>query len=257
MIDIIKAQEVFKDYLKQYNEKDDKIGLKVRHTYNVLNTSDYIAKKLELDEENINLAILIALLHDIGRFEQLKRFGSYDENNMDHAEYGVKILFEENMIRDFIKENGYDNIIYKAIKNHNKYKIEDGLNEEELLHSRIIRDSDKIDNFRVKVTESFEAIFGTDEGEFVRQKITDKIYNDFLNAKLIDMRDRITYMDYWISYLAFLFDFNFPISFKYVKENDYVNKIIDRIEYENPDTKQKMKIIKEFANNYIDKKIGE
>ncbi len=36
---------------------------------------------------------MIALLHDIGRFEQLKRFDSFLPDTMDHAAYGVKILF--------------------------------------------------------------------------------------------------------------------------------------------------------------------
>ena len=53
----------------------------------------------------------------------------------------------------------YDNIIKKAIYNHNKYKIEENLNDVELLHRKIIRDADKLDNFRVKETEHFSNIF--------------------------------------------------------------------------------------------------
>ena len=68
MIDLIKAQENFKEYLKDYNLEDGSIQLKIRHTYEVVNKSEYIAKGLGLDKENIELAKLIALLHDIGRF---------------------------------------------------------------------------------------------------------------------------------------------------------------------------------------------
>lgn len=257
MIDILKAQEVFKEYLKQYDETDDKIALKIRHTYNVLNTSEYIAKELKLDKENIDLAKLIALLHDIGRFEQLKKFDSYnDTDEMDHAEYGIKILFQNNLIRDFIKDNKYDSIIYKSIKNHNKYKIEDGLEEDELLHSKLIRDSDKIDNFRVKEKESFEALFEISENEFVKEKITDEIYKDFMDCKLVLSKKTVTHMDEWVSYLAFIFDYNFMESIKYVKEKDYINKIVNRVKYEDKDTNLKMQNIRRFANEYIENKIS-
>ena len=54
-------------------------------------------------------------------------------------------------------------------------------------------------------------------------------------------------MDMWVSFLALLFDFNFPSSFQYILENDYINKIIDRIPYTNPDTAKKMEEIREIA----------
>ena len=69
------------------------------------------------------------------------------------------MLFEKCMIRKFIEDNQYDGIIKKAIENHSKLKIEENLDERTLLHSKIIRDADKIDNYRVKKDEKVEAIF--------------------------------------------------------------------------------------------------
>ena len=162
MIDFIKAQKEFKDYLNNYDLNDGKIQLKVRHTYGVVSLSEYIAKKLNLSEEDVELAKLIALLHDIARFEQTKKFGDFrDYKNVDHADLAIKILFENNLIRNFIEVNTYDSIILKAIKNHNKLQIEDGLNERELLHAKIIRDADKTDNFRVTANDRFEDMFNS------------------------------------------------------------------------------------------------
>ena len=111
--------------------------------------SEYIATNLGLTEEEIQVAKLIALLHDIGRFEQVKLTeGFIDNNHFDHADYGAEILFKGNMIRKFIDENKYDEIIKKAIYNHNKLKIEKDLDEKQKLHCQIIRDADKLDNFR-------------------------------------------------------------------------------------------------------------
>lgn len=258
MINIIKAEDAFKKYLENYDVNDDKVKLKVTHTYGVIKASEYLAESLKLDEENKLLAKIIALLHDIGRFEQTKIskdiYDTADKLLFDHAEYGVKILFEDNLIRQFVKDDKYDNIIYKAILNHNKLEIEQGLNEEELFHTKLIRDADKIDNFRVKLTENFKVLLGTDDTNAIfNDTISDKVYNDFMSKKLININDNKTYLDRWSGYIAFIFDMNFDASLKYLKEHDLVNKCFDRIKYYNVDTIIKINSMKNLANEYMSK----
>jgi len=48
----------------------DHIDLKVRHTYDVIGNIRIIAKDSGLPENDIQLAKIIALVHDIGRFQQ-------------------------------------------------------------------------------------------------------------------------------------------------------------------------------------------
>lgn len=258
MIDIIKAKEEFKKYLKHYDLNDNNIKLKIKHTYEVMDKSEYLATNLGLGEEDINLAMLIALLHDIGRFEQVRQNNSFiDGDQSDHADYGVKILFEDHLIESFIDDRKYDNIIKKAIYNHNKYKIEEGLNEKELLHCKIIRDADKLDNFRVKETEKLENIYpGTYNADTINyETISDKIYEDFMNYKCIKIEDRKTQIDYWISIIAFIFDLNFNESKLYIKEKNYIDILIDRIEYKNTETKEKMGNIRRCAKEYLENSI--
>ena len=108
--------------------------------------NENLAKQLELDEEDVKLARLIGLLHDFGRFEQYSVYATYDDDlSFDHADYAVEVLFNGNEIRKYIADNRYDNIIKMAIKNHNKFAIEGNLNEKELLHTKMIRDTDKLD----------------------------------------------------------------------------------------------------------------
>ena len=259
MIDIVKAEKAFKEYLNEYDLESEKVQLKVTHTYGVVKASEYLAKQLNLNEEDTNLSRLIALLHVIGRFEQTKSnlsvYDNADRDFFDHAEYGVKILFEDNMIRRFIDEDKYDNIIYKAILNHNKIFIEEGLSEKELLHAKLIRDNDKTDNFRVKLTESFKVLLGTDDIDFINnEKISDDIYNTFMNKSLIAYGDTQTCLDRWSAYMAFIFDFNFDESLMYLKENDLINKCFNRINYKNPDTIMKINNMKNLVNEYVDEK---
>lgn len=255
MIDLISAQKVFKEYLRDYDEKSKDINLKIVHTYGVMERSEYIAKELKLNEEEIQLAKLIALLHDIGRFEQqiaTKEFEDY--KGFDHAEFGIKVLFEDGWIRKFIKDDQYDDIIYKAIINHNKYKIEEGLDKKTLLQAKIIRDADKLDNFRVKETKDFESMFLNKE-TIEQDVISPKVYDTFMNCKLVDVKDRITQIDCWISYLAFMFDLNFEISMKYILDKNYIDKLIDRLEYNNQDTKTKMEQIRLCAKKYMKERL--
>ena len=118
MIDIQKARISFKNFLNKYRDKD-MLGfdLKVVHTYRVVDNAKEIAIKLNLSEDDIRLAELIALLHDIGRFEEITVLKRFDSVGFDHASYGVKMLFEDNMIKDFIVDDSYHEIIKTAIAN--------------------------------------------------------------------------------------------------------------------------------------------
>ncbi|WP_347996111.1 HD domain-containing protein [uncultured Eubacterium sp.] len=253
MIDYNKSQEMFDNYLKSYDLKDGSIQLKIRHTYEVVKKSEYIARGLGLDKENIELAKVIALLHDIGRFEQIKLFHQFDNAKLDHAQYGVEVLFKNNLIREFVKDNQYDQIIEKSIENHNKYKIDEGMQEIETLHCKIIRDADKIDNFRVKEKDNLKDMFPQiyNEKTINYEKLSQKVYETFLSHKCIKLEDRKTIIDYWVCVIAFIFDLNFDISLQYVKDSNYIDKLIDRIEYKDKEIKEKMEQIRKCGNEYL------
>ena len=250
MINIEYAKSIFDKFVRQFDMNDPKISLKIRHTYYVMDACDYLAGKMELDETNHNLALLIGLLHDIGRFEQLTRFNSYDDNLICHAQCGIEVLFDQGHIRDFIETDQYDHIIYQAIKNHSAYAIAPGLSEQELLHAQLIRDADKIDNYRVKKEDTIEALLDISAEELGTYEISDLIFETFASHKTILKNDRKTPMDMWVSFLALLFDFNYSPSFKFILENDYINAIVDRIPYSNPDTAKKIAEIKNIAIDF-------
>lgn len=251
------AIDKFRNYAQQFKVTDNKVNIKVMHTMGVVKASEYIARKLDLTEEDVELVELIGLLHDIGRFEQAVRYDNYDDyDTLDHAELGVEILFKDDFIREFIDTDKYDNIIKEAIRNHNKYEIEDGLDERELLFAKIIRDADKTDNFKVKQYQDFESLFKASEQEVQEEKITDDIWNVFLQEKTIISSQRVTNMDKWLSYLAWVYDYNFVPSLQYLKENDCINKVIDRLDYKDEITKERMECAREKVNRYINERLA-
>ena len=250
MIDLEKANKAFDEYVSNYDINNEKIRLKNEHTKRVQKISRNIAKSLKLNEEQQDLAELIGMLHDIGRFEQTKRYNTFsDKNSIDHADFGSNLLFSEGLIRNFLDDERYDKTIYEAVKNHNKLNIEDGLNEEEILYSKIVRDADKIDILYIFTVRKLEYFFNVDN--IGKEDLSGKIYKDILEHRIIKHADKKTNMDSWLGAVSFVFDINFEESRKYIIEKDYINKIIDRIEYTNEDTKKKMKIIKEEVNKFL------
>lgn len=256
MIDVKKASMAFREYVKPYDISNEKIALKIRHTFRTVEVARKIAKDLKLNEEQILLAQLISLLHDIGRFEQLRIYDTFrDKDSIDHADFGVKILFEEGLIRDFITDTKYDDIIYKAIKNHNKFKIEEGLNKEELLQARIVRDADKTDIFAVfvqDIEQNHDVLYNYKE--MAKQTVSPKIMKDFLQYQQSNRNLFTREIDSYINIIAFIFDYNFITGLKIIQKNKYIERTMRPICI-CEETKEQMEKIIEIANAYIEERI--
>ena len=73
-----------------------------------------------------------------------------------------------------------------------------------------------------------------------------------MNHRLIKLQDRKTQIDFWICVLAFIFDLNFDVSLQCIKEKNYIDVLIDRIEYKDDDTRRKMEEIRNCAKEYLE-----
>lgn len=249
-MELQRAKRKFEEYLSGYDRENDKVRLKIIHTFGVTEYSRQIAGRLGLSEEDRELAQIIGLLHDIGRFEQLKRYDSFEPDTMDHAGFGVQILFGEGMIRNFIEDGRWDPVIRTAIARHSDFRLEGIEDERELLHARIIRDADKLDNCRVKLEDSTETILGVSEEEVGKTKISREVLEQFNRKESILSSTRRTKMDYWLSYLAYFFDINYKVSVELICEHDYVNRLIGRIPYSDPETEHQMEEVRDMLIQY-------
>jgi len=214
------AINAFNEYVNNFDMNNKKIKLKHIHTFEVVKISENLAKKLNLTEEEIFLAKLIGLLHDLGRFEQAKKYDSFDDIEMDHADFGVKLLFEENMIRKFISDEKYDEIIYNAVKYHNKLSIPNNLDKNTELFCKIIRDVDKIDILRVR-TEEYENLFLDEVSVYV---LTEFNNNESISYKYVKNKS-----DSLMVVFAFFYDINFKESFEILKETKIFDNFINSI----------------------------
>ena len=256
MIDITKAKQFYKQYIDRYDIEQQRIALKAAHIYRTAENAKVLAENLKLSEEDILLAELIGLLHDIGRFEQVKRYNTFlDSISVNHAEYGVKVLFQDNLIRRFIENDKYDEIIKKAILNHNKNRIEDGCNERELLHCKIIRDADKIDIYNVILTDALEAAYPLDR--YPKDRISEEVIDGFVNNKKIDYSKIKSCVDVLVAQIAYVFDINYLYSLKKIDDEGYLEKIIKKFDSKDEQTIMHLNELKDIAKKYMQDKIKE
>lgn len=254
MIDIEKAYGTFNEYIKNYNPEQPKINIKIDHIKRVADTSKDLATKLGLSKEDVELAQLIGLLHDIGRFEQIKIYNTFnDGKSINHGEFGAKILFEDGLIRKFIEDDQYDNIIKTAIVNHNKNKIQDGLNERELLHAKIIRDSDKTDIYKVLSTEDIGVCYETKD--MSKEIISQEIYREFMEDHSINYKNRKSSADTLVCHFAYVFDYNFDYGLQLLLDNKYIDNLYKRFEFEDDKTKKMCDEIYIATKEYIYNKL--
>lgn len=259
MIDIDNAKKEFMNYVEQYgNVESGRISLKVRHILRVVENSKFIAKELDLNEEQVSLAELIGLFHDIGRFEQVRIYDTFSDKDtgIDHAAYSLKVLYEDGLIRKFIATNKYDDIIKKAVFNHNKPVIDKSVDGDALLFSKIIRDADKLDIYKAINQEEMKDIFWYKE--FDNIKMSDELMKKFEKEKLIDYKDIKNNADQIYAFYGYVLDFNFPSCFKIIKDNQYLEKFFVRIKdtFKDEDIINKTKRVLEICNKYMDKRLS-
>lgn len=251
-MDLNKSKDEFIKYTEKYDLNESKIEIKQEHSIRVMNISREIAQELQLSQEEVDIATLIGLLHDIARFEQFKRYHTFrDAQSIDHGDLGVEILNKD--IRKYIETDKYDELIKLAVKNHNKYKIQEGLDAKQKLFAQIIRDADKIDI----IYEAIGILWQKRQNEVEESKITPAVFEQVLKNQLIKSEDRKTILDDVIAIVAFIFDINFKVSFEILKNRDYINKMLDRYNFKESKTKEQIEEIRKIANLYIEQKINE
>lgn len=244
------AKLAFERYMGNYDLTSDLINFKYKHTYKVVSLMAELAFRLNLNEQELELAQVIGLLHDIGRFEQIKIFNDLSDikTNMDHADAACYYLFDEGHIRDFVVDDKYDNIIKKAIKNHNKYLIADDMTDEELLFLKMIRDMDKVDIFRVLALKNHE-VFKADEVS--SEVLKEFSLNHEINNHLIKSET-----DKTVSRLAFVFDINFNESFDILVQTDNFDFYLSMVDVAS-DSEKLWKKLREVCFDKINSGVGE
>ncbi len=240
----------FHSYTKPYLELENykqSVSIKIYHSLQVLKIAQIISSELP---ENLKFPLeLAALFHDIGRFEQIKRYGTFvDRISCNHGILGVKVLKKQGYISHLPKD--IQKIIYSAIILHNKFILPKNLPQDILAITNALRDADKVDILRVMVenydnpSENSDMIsLNVDESP----NYSPKILNQLLNKEPILYSDLKYVNDFRLLQGGWLNDLNFKSSKQYIKEQGYMHSVLKGL----PNTKEIQKA-KEFILSTLD-----
>lgn len=250
-IDRERVKKAFAEYTRQYDSEDEKIKLKIVHTYKVAELCERIAVSLGLSGEDIDLAWLIGMLHDVGRFEQVRRYNTFeDAKSVDHAQMGIHVLWEEKRIRDYIGDSAEDDLIRLAITQHNVYRIPEDLTAREAMFCNIIRDADKVDIFRVNTEVALEDIYNVSTEELYNAVVTDRVMEDFYQHHAVLRAHKASPVDHVVGHISLVFELVYPISLRIALEQGYVDRLMHFASH-NPTTRQQFGEIRQEMERYL------
>lgn len=229
---VVVLKDWFSAYVKTFKESDPEfqqnIDLKEDHSLRVCKEILDLGHRLGLNEDEIRLAGIIALLHDIGRFEQFAHYKTFsDSQSENHAELGIKILERYGVLDQF--DDSTKDIILCSIKYHNQPSLPQGETEKCLFFSKLLRDADKLDILRV-VTTNYQRTDGArnpalELGLPDTPEISDEVYRDLMNKRIVDIKNIRTLNDIKLLQAGWIFDINFSPALTSIRTRHYMEMI--------------------------------
>ena len=245
------VKQRFSDYVSDYDVTNPKIKLKIDHTFRVAEISREIAKSLKLGEEDISLAWLIGMLHDVGRFEQVKKYNTFiDAESENHAHLGCDILFGEGEIRNYIKDSSKDELIRTAIYYHSDYRLPENLDDRTGMFANILRDADKIDIIRVQIDTPLEDIYNVTTAELKNDIVSEQVMKAFYEKHAVLRSIKKTSVDNVVGHISLIFELVYPKSLQIVKEEGYIYTLMNFSSYRE-ETQCQFMAIREFMDEFL------
>jgi len=226
----------FTGYVKEFRYEDyesqQNIDLKLQHSQRVAEEITAIGKQMGLNDNELNLSKIIALFHDIGRFEQYDRYRTFsDHRSEDHAELGIKILKRQNILEIF--DADIQNLIFCSIRYHNRRSLPTEETDDCLFYSRLLRDADKLDIWKV-VTEYYHRKGARTNATLVLElpdtpAISHEVYDALMNRRIVDIKDVKSINDLKLLQAGLIYDLNFKPSFQFIKNRHYIESLRDSL----------------------------
>ncbi len=257
VIDREKVKSVFAAYVADYDINDTKVRLKVEHTYRVADLCDMIAKSLKLSKEDVDLAWLLGMFHDVGRFEQLRRYDTFEDSiSVNHAALSADILFVDGHVRDYIEDDTEDKLMEKAIRLHNVYELPKALTDRELMYAQILRDADKIDILKVNCDFPMNEIYNMPMEAFYTDDISPKVLEDSLAHLNVNRCHTVTSIDHLVGHISLVYGLVYPASVAEAMRQGFIEEMLS-FESRNPRAQEAMNKIKDCVHKYMEERVRE
>jgi hypothetical protein len=224
----------FDDYVVGFYGDDETVNanitLKENHSRRTCKEMLFLADELGLDENQRLISETIALLHDVGRFEQFVKYRMYrDDKSVDHCLLALEVLEKNHVLDGVDLQEKF--VIQKAIEYHGRKELPPGLDDQCLLFSRLIRDADKLDALYV-VVKYYEQYRENPQNFKLGVELPDEpgytehLVNDLLHGHCVDNRKLRILNDLKLSLLGWVYDVNFTPTLKRIKRCGYLERLL-------------------------------
>lgn len=229
--------DLFDEYLKTFSLSKKRLilepnmQLKYAHTKQVCSLLNSMADSLNMSETERFIALTIGLLHDIGRFYQIKFHKTFsDHDGLNHAELGIEIIQAKNLISP-LSEYEQD-IIYYSIRNHNVRELPADVPAHVRHFALLIRDADKLDIVQIAI-DHFKAINQPKDSKLkdiicevsLDGVCSQKVIDDVLANRAVSFTDIKTIYDEMLLHLSWIESLNFDFSVRHYTEAGYIDFI--------------------------------
>lgn len=258
-----KLRAWFDDYTACFYADDEYVNanlkLKEDHSRRVCQEMRYLTESLGLDASQRRMAEVIALLHDIGRFEQFVEYRTYnDPRSVNHCVLGLKALRRTKALESVVESE--KQIIEKAIECHGSKQLPTDLGRECLLFAKLIRDADKLDIFRVMI-QNYTQYRVNPEDFMFEVELPDVpgyspgVIEDILHGRRVDYHRLQTLNDMKLLNIGWVYDVNFPQTLRRLMDRKFLQMLFDLLP-QTLDIQKVRKKIFDFVRLEIDRTPG-
>lgn len=248
----------FADYIRSFKSRDENLKsnaeLKENHSRRVCEEILNIGRHLGLGINEMRMAEIIALLHDVGRFEQYARYQTFvDARSVNHAELGVKILKENKVLKELDEQTR--ELALRAILVHNLAHLPEMEEENCLFFSRLLRDADKLDIWRVVIDYYYRS--NPERNAVIEYGLPDtpgiskEVYQDLMEERIVSIEHLHNLSDFKLLQVGWIYDINFQPTYEAILHRKYLDKLRKSL----PDSPEINKIFS-HVNSYLEHKTG-
>jgi hypothetical protein len=249
----------FAEYTGRFYGDDEHVNahiqLKQEHSERTCAEIAFLAGQLALDDDQRRIAEVIALFHDVGRFPQFARYRTFnDAASVDHCRLGVEILGHEGVLAALPREERQ--WVATAVEHHGRKTLPAHLRGQALLFSKLIRDADKLDIYRVVIDkyEGYRRDFGRsslgidlpDEPRY-----SPDVLEAILNERLVDSGKLRTLNDMRLCQIGWVYDMNFAAALERLRQRGHLEALFGFL----PQT-QEIARAREKVLQYLDGGLG-
>lgn len=232
MIDRQRATRAFADYVRDYDPHNPRIALKVDHTLRVAGLCERIARAEGFDPD---VAWLCGLLHDVGRFEQVRRYDTFvDAVSVAHAALGADVLFGDAdprgpQVRQYLDaDEGLDDLLRTAVLTHSAYRLPAHLDARTRAYCDILRDADKIDIIKVNCICPIEDVYGVAEADMLASELSPAVVDAFFEHRTIPRDIRNHHADVLVGHICFAWELVYAESRAILREQGHIEEMLSR-----------------------------